>query len=123
MLKPEKGKKVVHYIDKQDVISYGGDFMPSINEKIDNYLSKFTFREVHGESIVESRAFVDNICMTNKVERIHGITHIGVDLNVDNEYEVLVTYHVERWWLFPEDSDESDPNIVDVQHYEGGWMQ
>ena len=122
MLRPEKGMKVMHYVYPQNVIAVRTKFTSEIEAKLDKILEEWTKREEHKNYIDESKAFIDNICFTNKVERIHGTTHIGADLYADSTFEAIVTYHIETWSKVKEDVDESDPEIVDVKYYEGGWM-
>lgn len=122
MLKPEKGMKVMHEVYPQSVIAMGVKDTLDIQVKLDGIIEEWTTREKHNDYVVERKAIIDNICFTNKVERIHGTTHIGADLYADSTFEAIVTYHLEIWSKVTEDVDESDPKIVDVKYYEGGWM-
>lgn len=122
MLKPEKGMKVMHRVYPQSAIAVSSNCMYEIQQKLDGIVEKWATQEKHNDYVVERKAIIDNICFTNRVERIHGTTHIGADLYADSTFEAIVTYHIEAWSKVTEDVDESDPEIVDVKYYEGGWM-
>lgn len=122
MLRPEKGMKVMHRVYPQNVMATSTKCTSEIEAKLDKIVEEWTNREESEGYAKESKAFIDNICFTNKVERIHGTTHIGADLYADNVFETIVTYHLETWSKVREDVDESDPAIVDIKYFEGGWM-
>lgn len=123
MLRPVKGKKVVHFKRKQRTMCLSGMTITDIHMKLDKYIEDNTKKSAEYGILSEEKVFVDNLSFSYQTDQIHGTNTLGLFLNVEQSVKAVAILHDEIWMLVNDDYPEDDyPDIVDVKYFEGGWM-
>lgn len=119
MLRPEKGEKILHFVSAQDSLVFGGRNELELHDNISSFVNKRQKKDLNSES----KLVIDHITMTSEPKLIQGSSSLGVQLRVNSNMHAMLIYHTEFWLRVKEDAPEDDEDLVDVKHFEGGWMQ